>query len=237
MRTTHDGDRAHRNHKGQDLDPLQHSAHLISTPSANLDPIADSGASSNFFPTTASLDNIVDNSGVIFTMASGDTVVNTHTGHLPLGSLPTSACEAHVIPNITPLLSIGQLCDAGCTAVFTNKSIAIKKKKVTIMEGYHDETTNLWHLPIAKTNTQEHLAKYVKHVASPSQLIVFAHATFFSPVFKTMYHAVSKHFIHDFPGVTKVTLKKHWPATMATCLLYTSPSPRDLSTSRMPSSA
>ena len=30
---------------------------------------------------------------------------------------------------------------------------------------------------------------------------------------------------------------KHWPFKVGNCLLYTSPSPRDLSTSRMPSSA
>ena len=35
----------------------------------------------------------------------------------------------------------------------------------------------------------------------------------------------------------KVILINSNPATIMTCLLYTSPSPRDLSTSRMPSSA
>ena len=35
----------------------------------------------------------------------------------------------------------------------------------------------------------------------------------------------------------KIILINSNPATIMTCLLYTSPSPRDLSTSRMPSSA
>ena len=35
----------------------------------------------------------------------------------------------------------------------------------------------------------------------------------------------------------KITKKNLTPAFLRTCLLYTSPSPRDLSTSRMPSSA
>ena len=35
----------------------------------------------------------------------------------------------------------------------------------------------------------------------------------------------------------RVILVNSNPATIMTCLLYTSPSPRDLSTSRMPSSA
>ena len=115
-------------------------------------------------------------------MANGDTVVNTHTCRLPLGSLPTAACEAHVTPNITPLLSIGQLCDEGCTAVFPAQSILIFKDKSTLMKGYRDKTTNLWHIPIAQRKKQEHVAKYVKHGASPSQLVSFAHATFFPRV-------------------------------------------------------
>ena len=39
------------------------------------------------------------------------------------------------------------------------------------------------------------------------------------------------------PGVLKVTLEEPVKGQVHTCLLYTSPSPRDLSTSRMPSSA
>ena len=41
--------------------------------------------------------------------------------------------------------------------------------------------------------------------------------------------------IHDKPG--RITTNQDTTATQDDCLLYTSPSPRDLSTSRMPSSA
>ena len=41
-------------------------------------------------------------------------------------------------------------------------------------------------------------------------------------------------FTEDFPGTTTFRLEQNYRST---CLLYTSPSPRDLSTSRMPSSA
>ena len=38
-------------------------------------------------------------------------------------------------------------------------------------------------------------------------------------------------------GISKNPEKRELDALLSTCLLYTSPSPRDLSTSRMPSSA
>ena len=121
-----------------------------------------------------------------------------------------------MIPHITPLLSLGQLCDAGCIAVLTAKTISILKDENTVMRGYRDINTNLWHIPPAKPRKQEHVAKYVKHGASPSQLVSFAQATFFSPVYKTMRHAVQKHFIHSFPGLSAVTMKKYWSNTVAT---------------------
>ena len=52
--------------------------------------------------------------------------------------------------------------------------------------------------------------------------------------------------LEAYPGLTVADLNQYLPAlqktddiemTLDTCLLYTSPSPRDLSTSRMPSSA
>ena len=42
---------------------------------------------------------------------------------------------------------------------------------------------------------------------------------------------------HSFETVQKYAQKENWSEDNLPCLLYTSPSPRDLSTSRMPSSA
>jgi len=43
--------------------------------------------------------------------------------------------------------------------------------------------------------------------------------------------------IHRLPALRGLVFDVHHRALVDTCLLYTSPSPRDLSTSRMPSSA
>ena len=49
-----------------------------------------------------------------------------------------------------------------------------------------------------------------------------------------LYHMMDG--LYDEPGIRFITVR-HEQATAYICLLYTSPSPRDLSTSRMPSSA
>ena len=58
--------------------------------------------------------------------------------------------------------------------------------------------------------------------------------------FKTTFHAVQGHFSEVFKslfGGGQAELKLTDDDYLTACLLYTSPSPRDLSTSRMPSSA
>ena len=59
------------------------------------------------------------------------------------------------------------------------------------------------------------------------------------PNFSTAKAARIEAFIGAMRGMTNVVNLYHFlrPVPRGTCLLYTSPSPRDLSTSRMPSSA
>ena len=49
--------------------------------------------------------------------------------------------------------------------------------------------------------------------------------------------APQKHFLGDNPHFCRSALSRYTPQDFVTCLLYTSPSPRDRTRSRMPSSA
>ena len=68
-------------------------------------------------------------------------------------------------------------------------------------------------------------------------VIYFCIKRYIEPWFSSLIESVSKtvNEYYDFPDFDNVV--KLLPKRPKSCLLYTSPSPRDLSTSRMPSSA
>jgi hypothetical protein len=64
---------------------------------------------------------------------------STHIVDLHLPDLPPAARIAHIFPALgdTSLISIGQLCDAGCTAIFNANSVHIKLEDKLIIQGTH----------------------------------------------------------------------------------------------------
>ena len=78
----------------------------------------------------------------------------THTATLDFPTLPQDAKQAHLFPQLQRgLVSIGQLCDHGCTATFTKEDVVIAQGNKAIMQGQRDESTGLWLLPTAKSDT------------------------------------------------------------------------------------
>ena len=70
---------------------------------------------------------------------------SNETTMLCLQNIPDTAAKAHVFPDITEhsLLSIGQLCDAGCLATFDATSVNVIHNDTTIRKGTRDQTTKL----------------------------------------------------------------------------------------------
>jgi hypothetical protein len=62
---------------------------------------------------------------------------NQETCLLNLNELPRAAREAPTIPGLThsSLISIGTLCDAGCTAEFNQTKVVVKYNNNNILEG------------------------------------------------------------------------------------------------------
>ena len=69
------------------------------------------------------------------TIPNGAIVYSSHVGELDLSNLPPAARIAHVFPDLASdsLLSIGQLCDAGCTAFFTKDAVTIEFDSYTVL--------------------------------------------------------------------------------------------------------
>ena len=79
-------------------------------------------------------------------LPDGSSVFSTHTARLNLPNLPSQATIVHVFPHwIGSLLSIGLLCDAGCTAKFTADGVTITDSSDTvILHGHRSQLTRMW---------------------------------------------------------------------------------------------
>jgi len=151
----------------------------------------------------------------------------THTAKLDLPNLPKAARTAHIFPALgtTSLLSVGQLCDADCTATFTEKTITITHNDKTILSGTQNKKTNLWnvnlptHTTESKTNHKnntDNSAYNVNQSHKTADLVAFSHTAFFSPAHTTLQQALSKNYVNHFPGLTVQSLRNHPPQSIAT---------------------
>jgi hypothetical protein len=151
-------------------------------------------------------------------------MTSTHEADLDVPSLWTAARKAHIFPALSasPLISIGQLCDSGCTAAFTAHDVSIKLDGQIILTGVRSPFTRLWSvdlpaLPVPRTPTPSpiHLgpqqANTTRLSAGPSELVAFAHASLFSPALSTLSSALDKHLIPNFPGLSAASLWKYPP--------------------------
>lgn len=110
----------------------------------------DSGASSHIIKSQHK--NLLDYrqktpNGPTAILPNNKRISATEQGLLPLtNNLPSSAKTAHIYPDITneSLLSIGQLCNADCTAIFTKYFLKIFYNNKLILKGYRNPTDNLW---------------------------------------------------------------------------------------------
>ena len=93
---------------------------------------------------------------------------STHTAQLCLPLLPPAACKVHVFPRLASgsLLSIGQLCDFGCEAVFTATTVRVTLNKVLICQGHRSiSSQRLWRIdtiatgsnPTSNISTESHV--------------------------------------------------------------------------------
>ena len=104
--------------------------------------------------------------GVSVLLPDGGTMRATHTAKLPIPALPYAARQAHLFPALSSgaLLSIGQLCDHGCQAVFNASTVNIIKTHKTILQGQRNPTNGMWviQLPAPAKDTSPQQAPALK---------------------------------------------------------------------------
>ena len=75
----------------------------------------------------------------------------SESGMIPLhSSFSATAQKAHVFPSLTSasLISIGQLCDNGCTAILNNKALTIYKNGHPVLRGIRNLVDGLWDIDL-----------------------------------------------------------------------------------------
>ena len=182
--------------------------------------IADTGCTSHFFMCSAPLLNKrATNNPIAISNPNGDIMYSSHEAELDILGLPLAARQVHIVPALAShsLMSMGQLCDAGCEVVFSKRKVTVLLNDQTILIGRRDKRTKLWHikiqqkplLPVSTANSATALAAI--GAATPADLVTFAHASLGFPAISTLEKALQKGYINHFPGLTLETLRRHPP--------------------------
>ena len=177
--------------------------------------IADTGSTANF----GSIQTPVINKRptlqpITVRNANGSLMHSTHEAELDFPNLPPAARHVHILPDLKnhTLISIGQLCDAGCDVTFDATTVTVKYKNNVALTGIRTPATRLWQM---RAPTQIEEANAAIGSATPEQIIAFSHATLFSPALTTLESALKKGYLTNFPGLTAKALRKYPPRSYA----------------------
>ena len=150
--------------------------------------------------------SILAEHGLTVTLPNGHSITSIGIHALNFPPLPV-AVPAHVFADDhlhTSLLSISELCNAGCTATFTDTDVSITYEQYTKLTGSKDPSSTLWHIPIPKhlPTLSPSSASAVQGIASDGAFVRFVHATFGSPALSTFHKAIKRNYLASFPRLT-----------------------------------
>jgi hypothetical protein len=138
---------------------------------------------------------------------------NTHEGLLNLPQLPAGACKTYLFHKMQlSLVSIGQLCHAGCIATFDKRNVFIKKGDELILQGERDAATGLWTANLGSTpvfTATQHIAMSAIAAKTIGERIAFLHACTGAPVLSTFRHVVKAGYYTTWPELTASQIDRY----------------------------
>ena len=184
---------------------------------------ADSGASSHSFCKTDEkyLTNVTKLSeGPNCKLPDGTIIKPKEIGFLNgFDGLSNCAKRTYIHPLLknTSLISIGQLCDDGCTATFNRESLQVKKNEKLILQGFRNYQDGLWDIPmpIPPPKTINLNARIRKNTAV-HKLANYLHACAGSPALTTFQAAIKKGNFLTWPNIENINFHKYIPNQVAT---------------------
>jgi hypothetical protein len=148
-------------------------------------------------------------------LPNGDIITATHTATLNMPSLPQAARQAHVLPGLPQhsLLSVGKMCDSGCSVTFTASNVTVTNGESTILTGLREKESSLWRVPLDPNPPlnvgQEHSAHNVYEQKSIQDTITYLHAYCFSPVTDMWIKSIQNGNFATWPSVTVANVGKY----------------------------
>jgi hypothetical protein len=130
-------------------------------------------------------------------------------------SFPQAARLAHILPGLDQhsLLSVGQMCDSGCSVTFTASNVTVTNGHSTILTGERDKESNLWRVPLDPApplhGGHKHSAYNVYEQKSIQDTITYLHACCFSPVTDTWLKSIQNGNFSTWPSVTVENVSKY----------------------------
>ena len=154
-------------------------------------------------------------------LPNGTTISATSCGHLHFPNLPTPI-PACIFPDTilhTSLLSVSELCNAGCVATFNDTSFQFTYNNLMVLNGTKSSTDKLWLVQLPNSSTIDNpsqLQSNASHLSSDAAFVSFVHASLGSPVYSTFIHAVRSGYLSTWPRLTAAIVNAHPPLTIAT---------------------
>ena len=198
---------------------------MVASTHPNILFIVDSGATSHTTPEGG--DTFEADEPTLIELPDGNTITSIRLRTIPLEvdntPLPPAATTALAVPGLTKnLLSVGQLCDIGCTAMFNRQTVTIKLGNTIILTGKRDRTTGLWMAPmpnkavVQAPNCRPGPVQAYNVVRAPqADRISLLHAACFSPVISTWTEAIAKGHFAAWPGLTAKAVLRNPPKSLA----------------------
>jgi hypothetical protein len=152
-------------------------------------------------------------------MHYGATIQSSHTCNLLLTDLPPHARQAHILPGLVhnSLISVGQLCDNGCSVTFTQDQVTVSKNEKCVMYGSRDPKSRLWRVDLKQRFETNQVQCNHAHVNNTQKdLITYLRAACFSPVKSTWITAIKNGNFSSWPGLTENAVEKHLSKSTST---------------------
>jgi hypothetical protein len=182
--------------------------------------ILDSGCTSNFLSASAPCsDKQEAHVPLNVNMPNGTTIQSSHTCNLLLTDLPPQARQAHILPGLVhnSLISVGQLCDSGCSVTFTQDQVTVSKNQKCEIYGSQDPKSRLWRVDLKnRFETNQVQCNHAHDNNNQKDLINYLHAACFSPVKSTWITAIKNGHFTSWPGLIEHAVEKHLSKSTST---------------------